>query len=908
MIPQAKLRHLRLFAMTLTGSQIREKFVAYFRDKRGHLYLPSASLIPDNPTLLLTSAGMVPFVPIFLGQKPPTDPPRAVTVQKVTRAGGKDSDIENIGRTQRHHSFFEMLGNFSFGDYFKREVIPWAWELCTKDLGLDPERISVSVFAGDEQNAADDESYDIWHKVVGVPKERIHRLGRADNFWGPPGPTGPCGPCTELYYDRGREYGCNDDPEKCGIGKCECDRYLEFWNLVLMELFKDENGKFTPLEKKNVDTGSGLERVATILQGKRNTFETDLLFPILESVCKLANVKYDGAPGNEKDVYLKIITDHARCVTFLIADGVRTSNIGRGYVLRFIIRRAARFGRLLGLNEPFIYKLVPTVVDIYGHHYPELKQSKELIEKTIREEEERFGKTIDRGMSLLEEILAGKEPVIDGRSAFNLYATFGFPVELTQEIAVEHKKTVDMEGFAQAKKEHEDVSSVSKFNVIITGDEALGKVLKEHGTTKFTGYSSVEDKGKIVALVQDGKLVEGLEEGQEAEVVLDQTPFYAESGGQVGDTGLLSTDEGMLSVLDTKKHEGLHVHKVRALSGAIEANQLVKALVDKDRREQTVLHHSTAHLFHAAVRELLGKHVVQAGSQVGPETMRFDFSFERQPTAKELHEIEKIMNDWVRMNLPVKTVEMSLDEAKNTGAIAMFGEKYGDVVRVVKMGDASLEFCGGTHVLSTGEIGPIKIISEGSISSGVRRVEALSGPRAWLHISQHMNILSQAADRLKVRPGELIDQIERLQDQLKAREKAAAQLEEKLAMSKVPELLAKAKQLGDVRLIVAAVENVSADGLKALVEQMRTQANDLVIVVGSALAADKVTLVAGVSEPLVKRGLNAGKLIKEAATICGGGGGGRPQLAQAGGKMPEKLGEALSKTEALVQQEMNAKA
>ncbi len=894
--------------MTLTGSQIREKFVSYFRDKRGHLSLPSASLIPDNPTLLLTSAGMVPFVPIFLGLKPPTDPPRAVTVQKVTRAGGKDSDIENIGRTQRHHSFFEMLGNFSFGDYFKKDVIPWAWELCTKDLGLEPDRISVSVFAGDEQNAADDESYDIWHKVVGVPKERIHKLGRADNFWGPPGPTGPCGPCTELYYDRGREYGCNDDPEKCGIGKCECDRYLEFWNLVLMELFKDENGKFTPLEKKNVDTGSGLERVATILQKKRNTFETDLLFPILEAVGKLANVKYDGSAGNEKDVYLKIITDHARCVTFLIADGVRTSNIGRGYVLRFIIRRAARFGRLLGLNEPFIYKLVPTVVDIYGHHYPELAQNKDLIEKTIRQEEERFGKTIDRGMSLLEETLAGKESVMDGRAVFNLYATFGFPVELTQEIAIEHGKTIDMEGFAKAKKEHEDVSSVNKFNVIITGDEALGRVLKEHGTTKFTGYSATEDKGHVVALVQDGKLVEQLEEGQEAEIVLDQTPFYAESGGQVGDSGLISTDEGMLTVIDTKKHEGLHVHKVRALSGAIEANQLVNALVDKDRREQTVLHHSTAHLFHAAVRELLGKHVVQAGSQVGPETMRFDFSFERQPTAKELHQIEKTMNDWVRMNLPVKTVEMSLDEAKNTGAIAMFGEKYGDVVRVVKMGDASLEFCGGTHVSSTGEIGPIKIISEGSISSGVRRVEALSGPRAWLHISQHMNILSQAADRLKVRPGDLIEQIERLQGELKAREKAAAQLEEKMALGKAPELLAKAKQIGDIRLIVATVDNVSADGLKTLVEQMRAQADDLVVVVGSALAADKVTLVAGVSEPLVKRGLNAGKLIKEAATICGGGGGGRPQLAQAGGKMPEKLAEALSKTEALVQQEMNAKA
>ncbi|HEY9871421.1 MAG TPA: alanine--tRNA ligase, partial [Candidatus Obscuribacterales bacterium] len=488
--------------MTLTGSEIRQKFVLYFQDKRGHLHLPSASLIPDNPTLLLTSAGMVPFVPIFLGQAPPTNPPRVVTVQKVARAGGKDSDIENVGRTARHHTFFEMLGNFSFGDYFKREVIPWAWEFVTKDLGLDRERLSVSIFAGDDTNPPDEEAFEIWNKSVGVPAERIHRLGRKDNFWGPPGPTGPCGPCTEIYYDRGPEYGCSSEPSKCGIGKCDCDRYLEFWNLVFMELFKDEQGRFSPLARKNVDTGAGLERLATIIQGKFNNYETDLLFPILEQIAGLAGVSYTGrsaTPGSDaarRDLYLKIITDHARCVTFLVGDGIRPSNIGRGYVLRFITRRAARFGRLLGLSEPFLHKLVATVSQIYGKVYPELVEHQAVIEAVLKDEEERFAKTIERGTSLLEELLAGDAKEIPGREAFNLYATYGFPVELTREIALENGKTVDMAGFEAARKEHEEVSSVGKFNVIITGEEALGRILREHGATEFTGYESTKGSGR----------------------------------------------------------------------------------------------------------------------------------------------------------------------------------------------------------------------------------------------------------------------------------------------------------------------------------------------------------------------------------------------------------------------------
>jgi alanyl-tRNA synthetase len=891
------------FYMTLSGSEIRDKFISYFKDKRGHLYLPSASLIPDNPTLLLTSAGMVPFVPIFLGQAPPTDPPRAVTCQKVCRAGGKDSDIENIGRTARHHSFFEMLGNFSFGDYFKSEVIPWAWEWVTKDLGLSPERISVTIFAGDELNAADEEAFEIWNKKVGLPPDRIIRMSRKDNFWGPPGPTGPCGPCSELYYDRGEQYACNEDQSKCGIGKCECDRFLEFWNLVFMEMFKDENGKFAPLAKKNVDTGAGLERLAIILQQKDNCFETDLLFPIIEVVSKLSGAEY-GA-DKESDLALKIISDHTRAVTFLIADGVRTSNIGRGYVLRFIARRAARFGRLLGINEPFIYKLVPTIVEHYGKHYPELRQNQEIIVDVLHKEEERFAKTIDRGMLLLNGLLEKDEKVIPGSEAFNLYATYGFPLELTQEIAQERGKAIDMEGFAKAREEHEKVSSVNKFNVIITGEEGLGRILQEHGPTKFTGYDGTKGDGQVLAILHEGKVVDHIEEGQEVEVVLNQTPFYAESGGQVGDHGVIESDESKLMVLDTKKHEGLHVHKVRAISGILEPDDRVRAMVDMERRQQTKLHHSTAHLFHSAVRELLGKNVVQAGSQVGPETMRFDFTFERQMSPAEIMQVEGMINEWVRLNLPVVTQEMSLDEAKRTGAIAMFGEKYGDRVRVLSMGDVSLEFCGGTHVATTGEIGPVKIITEGSIASGVRRVEALSGPKAWDYITRNLQVLSQVSEKAKTRPAELLQQVDRWVEQLKARDKQIKELEEKLAIAQAAGLLAKAEAVDGVRLITGTVPDVSPEALKALADHLRRTSDDIVAVIATPIAADKVSIASGVSDALVKRGLNAGNLAREAAQQCGGKGGGKAELAQAGGSDPGALSKAFARVKEIVSNERN---
>jgi len=899
-----------------SGAEIRSEFISFFRDKKGHLHLPSSSLIPDNPTLLLTSAGMVQFVPIFLGNAPATDPPRAVTVQKCARAGGKDSDIENIGRTTRHHSFFEMLGNFSFGDYFKRQIIPWSWEFVTEHLKLDPKRLIVTVFEGDEEMGigADEEAYEIWHKVVGLPPERIFKMSKKDNFWGPPGPTGPCGPCSEIYVDRGPEFSTNKNADPDKVDFEDGNRFMEIWNLVFMEFFKDEHGKFTPLEKKNVDTGAGLERISMVLQGKKNTFETDLFQPILDEVCRLSGVKYSGTTWNEatpekerplpekQDTYLKIICDHARCVSFLIGDGVRTSNVGRGYVLRFLTRRAARFGRLLGMNEPFIHKLVPVIATVYGEAYPEIKNNQAQIAQVILDEENKFAKTIDRGMSILEDLLSKKEKQLPGEVVFNLYATYGFPLELTSEIALEHDKTVDLEGFAKAREEHEKVSSVSKFNVIMTGDEALGNILKKHGATSFTGYKGLVGESSVLAILKDGKMVDHAEEGEEVDIILDATPFYAESGGQLGDKGLLFNNDASVQVLDTKKSEGLHIHRCRVLGGFVRLDDKFQTKVDVENRESTVLHHSSAHLFHAAVRQLLGKHVMQAGSQVGPNAMRFDFSFERQPTKQELFKIESLMNEWVRSNTKTETQEMSLAEAKQTGAIAMFGEKYGDLVRVVKMGDFSLEFCGGTHVNSTGDISMIKIVSEGSIASGVRRVEALSGKKAWDYISKQIETLGEVSDKLKVKPADIGGQIEKLQSDLKAREKQNEALQEKLMTYKARELKDKAQQVGQFKFVSATLNDggYTPDQLKLIASIIKDSGDNYITALASSTGPNQVSLVMGASTASVKAGIHAGNLVKEMAQIVGGSGGGRPDLAQAGGKDPSRINEALEKVREVV--------
>ncbi len=732
---------------------------------------------------------------------------------------------------------------------------------------------------------------------MGLPAERIIRMPKKDNFWGPPGPTGPCGPCSEIYYDRGAEYGCSDDLNKCGIGKCECDRYLEFWNLVFMELFKDEHGHYKSLAAKNIDTGLGLDRVALIAQKKQNTFETDLLYPILQEVSKLSHVPYSGSKTKapvEKDVYLKIITDHARCITFLIADGIRMSNIGRGYVLRFITRRAARFGRLLELKEPFLYKLVPVVVSVYGGHYKELVTSEELIKEIVKDEEEKFARTIEKGTNILDALLAASAKELDGKAVFNLYSTYGFPVELTKEIAKEQGKTIDMVGFEKAKEEHGEVSSVNKFNVNIASDDYLTELNNRNGGTKFVGYDKLESEGEVLGLTAKGKALAEIGENEEAEIILDTTPFYAESGGQLGDTGILESKEARLRVLDTKKHNQLHIHKVRVESGTVKSGQKFHAIVDKLRRQATVLHHSTAHVFHAAIREYFGKTVTQAGSQVGPDTMRFDFTLDKQPSPSDLQKIESMMSEWIRNNSNVETKIMSLEEAKKTGAVAMFGEKYGDTVRVVRMGDFSLEFCGGTHVPNVGNIGPVKLISEGSIASGVRMVEAVSGPAAWQFITQQLHYLGNAASVLKTRPAELAAQIEKLKEQLKEQERLAKSLQAQLALAKIPELLSQAKPLGEYSVICSHLGSVSADDLKTIAQELIKHEAKSIVVLASVPASDKVSIACAVDPSLIAQGINAGLIVKTAANVVGGSGGGRPDFAQAGGKYPDKIADALS--------------
>ncbi len=883
--------------MSLTGANIRQKFIDFFKFKHNHTHVPSSSLIPDNPTLLLTSAGMVQFVPIFLGQTNPPNPPRAVTVQKCARAGGKDSDIENIGQTGRHHSFFEMLGNFSFGDYFKAQIIPWAWDFITNDLGLSPDKLYVTVFAGDEINAFDEEAYNIWVDKVGISPRRIFKMSRKDNFWGPPGPTGPCGPCSEIYYDRGSNYGCKDN---CGIGSCSCDRYLEIWNLVFMEFNKDENGNYSQLTKKNIDTGAGLERLATILQDKHNSFETDLFSPIMTELCKLSNLDYvsPNSPDYQESYfltnkYLKIILDHLRCSVFLMSDGVRVSNIGRGYVLRFIIRRAARFGRLLGLTEPFLYKLVPNIAKNYGTFYEEVKNEQKLVEKLIYDEEIRFSKTIERGLTILNNWLTEGEVVLSGQIAFNLYATYGFPLELTKEIIEEQGRTIDLRGFNQAKKQHEEISSVNKFNVIITGGNVFADILRQFGKTKFNGYDEFECNAQILAIIQDGQNLLKINEGELGDLLLNQTVFYAESGGQLGDKGIITTATGELLVLDTKNHEGLNLHKVKVKHGYVEINQDVTALIDKNFRKATMLHHSSAHLFHAAIRSYLGNHVMQAGSQVGSQAMRFDFNFDRQLTNSDIFAIESMMNEWVRNNDKVTTEVLSIAEAKNTGAIAMFGEKYGDLVRVVSMGDFSKEFCGGTHIKQTGELGLIKIIQESSIASGTRRIEALAGKRAWDYVANNINILNQASTRLKIKPEDLDNQLSKLQDDLKIADKQLTKLKEELIIKQIPDLISQSKIINNISIIITEVKNIDANSLKVLAENIKAQLDSIILVLVSKTNPHNLSLIVAMSNKLTNKTFNANLLIKSLTQIANGTGGGRPDFAQAGAKDVHKINEIL---------------
>lgn len=861
----------------LKGNEIRQLYLDFFKEKHQHTVVESSSLVPDNPTVLLTTAGMLQFLPMFLGVvKPPYDPARATSCQKCARAGGKDSDIENVGRTPRHHTFFEMLGNFSFGDYYKKEIIPWAWDFVTNVLKLDKDRLWITIFE------TDDEAFDIWREV-GVPAERIKRKGKKDNFWGPPGASGSCGPCSEIHYDLGEEYKC--DHPNCGIDTCECDRWVEIWNLVFTELYQDEEGNQSPLESKNVDTGMGLERITMVCQGVASTFETDLLRPILDEVCKMAGVEYK--KSEKTDVSLRIITDHARCVSFLISDGVIPGNEGRSYVLRMILRRALRHGKILGMDLPFLYKLVDVVVENYGGAYPDLVKNKAKIVDTIKKEEERFAKTLDRGYKMLDEFIDAKKD-IDGESAFKLYDTYGFPFELTKEIAEENGLNIDEAGFKVAMQEQKDRAKAATAKISVTGDIKYAKVEEEVGSTEFVGYTETETDAKILATI-DG-------EGY-VDVVLNKTPFYAECGGQTGDSGVIENDSLKLEVLTTFKVNELYVHRSKILNGDIEIGAEVKAKIDAERRAEIRVHHTSAHLLQAALIKVLGDEVKQAGSQVEENRMRFDFTFSRAMNPDEINKTEAIINNWIKSDIKLHTDVLTIEEAKLTGATALFGEKYGDVVRVVCVGDGenciSKEFCAGTHAGSTADLRVFKIVSEAAIAAGTRRIEVVVSDAALEYLNNKAREIDKLAAKFKVHYDEVSERVEKLSEENREQQKEIVELKSENARTKFASFLSKAQDINGGKLFITKIEALDNDAIKAGVEFLANKLGESVII----LASERMVLVK-VSDSFVKAGVNAGKIVGEIAKATGANGGGRPNFAQGGIKDASKLDEILAKIEA----------
>ena len=858
----------------LKGNEIRKMYLDFFKEKHQHTIVESSSLVPDNPTVLLTTAGMLQFLPIFLGiQKSPYDPARATSCQKCARAGGKDSDIENVGRTPRHHTFFEMLGNFSFGDYYKKEIIPWAWDFITNYLKLDKDRLWVTIYETDE------EAYEIWTKDVGVSPDRIKRKGKKDNFWGPPGASGSCGPCSEIHYDLGEEYKC-DDPRGCGIDTCECDRWVEIWNLVFTELYQDEEGNQSPLESKNVDTGMGLERIAMVCQGVASTFESDLLRPILDEVCKMSGVEYK--QSDKTDISLRIITDHARCVTFLISDGVIPGNEGRSYVLRMILRRALRHGKILGMELPFLYKLVDVIVDNYGEAYPSLVKNKEKIIDTIKKEEERFGKTLDRGYKMLEEFISQKKD-IDGESAFKLYDTYGFPFELTKEIAADSGINADEEGFKKAMQEQKDRAKAAAAKISVTGDMKYAKVENEVGSTEFVGYEVDSCDAKILATIEG--------EGY-TDIVLNKTPFYAECGGQVGDSGIIENDNMKAEVLTTFKVNDLYVHRSNIINGEITLNETVKATIDSKRRKQIRVHHTSAHLLQAALTKVLGDEVKQAGSQVDENRMRFDFTFSRAMTEAEVQKTENIINTWIGEELEINTKIMNIEEAKLTGAVALFGEKYGDTVRVVSIGDPviSREFCAGTHAHNTADLRLIKIVSEGAISAGTRRIEAVVSNAAIDFMNSKIKEIDKLSSKFKVHYDEVEERINKILDENKTLQKEIIDLKSENARAKFNSYIEKAEDINGGKLFISKIESMDNDSIKAGVEFLSNKLGESIII----LVAPRMVLVK-VSDSFVKSGINAGKFVGEIAKASGANGGGRPNFAQGGIKDITKVDDVLTR-------------
>ncbi len=863
----------------LSGNEIRKLYLDFFKDKHQHTVVPSSSLVPDNPTVLLTTAGMLQFLPIFLEIQPcPYEPARATSCQKCARAGGKDSDIENVGRTPRHHTFFEMLGNFSFGDYYKKEIIPWAWYFVTEVLKLDKDRLWITIFE------TDDEAYEIWREA-GVPAERIKRKGKKDNFWGPPGASGSCGPCSEIHYDLGEEYSCGHP--NCGIDTCECDRWVEIWNLVFTELYQDEEGNQSPLGKKNVDTGMGLERITMVCQGVASTFETDLLKPIMDKVSEMSGVPYK--KSEKTDVSLRIITDHARCVTFLITDGVIPGNEGRSYVLRMILRRALRHGKILGMELPFLYKLVDVIVDNYGEAYPELVANKQKVIDTIKAEEERFNKTLDRGYKLLEEFIEAKKD-IDGESAFKLYDTFGFPLELTKEIAQENGLNVDEEGYKAAMQEQKERAKAATAKISVTGDIKYAKLEREVGSTNFIGYEqNFCDDAKILGFIEGEGYVD---------IVLDKTPFYAECGGQIGDCGYIENDNFKAEVLTTFKVNDLYVHRCQVLNGDVEIGAIVKAQIDVEKREEIRVHHTSAHLLQAALIKVVGNEVKQAGSYVDNERMRFDFTFSRAMTPDEIKKTEDLMNKWIGEGYTINTQVMGIKEAELTGATALFGEKYGDTVRVVsieKEGQSiSKEFCAGTHARELKDLRLVKIVSEGAIAAGTRRIEVVVSKSAIKYVNSKVEVTDNLSSKFKAHYDEICDRVEKIQEENKSLQKEIEKLQEENARSKFAAFVDRAQDIEGGKLFISKVANLTSVGIKIGLELLshKLGKDNIVVLAGEKMVAAKV------SDSFVKKGVNAGNIVGEIARATGANGGGRPNFAQGGVKDYSKLDEILAKVEA----------
>ena len=869
---------LECFEMAITprsGSEIRAAFLKFF-EQRGHKPMASASLVPEDPTVLLTIAGMLPFKPVFLGQQQ-RPAARVTSSQKCIRT----NDIENVGRTARHHTYFEMLGNFSFADYFKEEAIKWAWELSTEVYGLDPKNLVVSVFR------EDDEAEQIWRDLVGVKPNRIIRMDEADNFWAS-GPTGPCGPCSEIYYDFKPELG------DIGIDLEDDSRFIEFYNLVFMQYNRNAEGELTPLAKPCIDTGMGLERMAQILQQVPNNYETDLIYPLIETAANLAAINYQNL-DSKGQTSLKVIADHSRAITQLICDGVTASNLGRGYILRRLLRRVVRHGRLLGIEKPFLAAMGEASIALMAAAYPQLLERRELILVELAREETRFLETLDRGEKLLAELLAANPLQISGEQAFELYDTYGFPLELTEEIAAEHGLKVDLAGFEMAMQAQRERAKAAAVSIDLTLQAAIDQVVAVSAITTFNGYKQLNQTATALALLVNGAVAQQANSGDQVQLILDATPFYGEGGGQVGDQGLLANSAVKVAINSVTRNRNVYVHSGQVESGSIAVGDVVQAQVDAKLRRCAQANHTATHLLQAALKQLVDPAISQAGSLVDFDRLRFDFHSPRAITPSELDQIEALINSWITAAHSLQVSEMPIEQAKAAGAVAMFGEKYGDLVRVVDVPGVSMELCGGTHVANSAELGVFKIISEAGVAAGVRRIEAVAGSALLPYLNQRDEVVKALTERFKVQPTEILERVALLQEELKATGKALAAAREELALVKAAALLNQAETVGDYQILVARLDGIGADGMQTAAQQLQEQLGDgaAVLLAGVAEPA-KVALVAAFGPELIKRGLQAGKFVGAIAKICGGGGGGRPNLAQAGGKDPAALAEALA--------------